>query len=160
MESRLSSVLRCRLFSDSEQTFQEHLQHNTTASKPIFAYIYAFQDVLLTKRKTKLVFIFVGVGMSGGSSRGKGFGSGRGKGGQRELPLCGKGLLGLISLRNQCISSPPRARVISLKSALSEDTIIGRKIGQNACMVRITQCRCSPRGSTEVVASSNAHQHG
>ena len=56
--------------------------------------------------------------MSGRSSRGKGFGSGRGKGGRRELPLCGRGLLGLISLRNQCISFPPRARVISLKSAL------------------------------------------
>ena len=73
--------------------------------------------------------------MSGGSSRGKGFDSGREKGGRRELLLCGRGLLGLISLRNQCISFPPRARVISLKSALSEDTIIGRKIGQNACMV-------------------------
>ena len=52
----------------------------------------------------------LGVGMSGGSSRGKGFGSGRGKGGQRELPLCGRGLLGLISLRNQCISSPPESK--------------------------------------------------
>ena len=74
--------------------------------------------------------------MSGGSSKGKGLGSGRGKeGGQRELPLCGRGLLGLISLRNQCICFPPTARVISLKSALSEDTITGRMIGQNACMV-------------------------
>ena len=33
---------------------------------------------------------------------------------------------------------PPRARMISLKSALLEDTITGRKIGQNACMVRTT----------------------
>ena len=74
--------------------------------------------------------------MSGGSSRGKGFGSGRGKGEQRELPLCGRGLLVLISLRNQCISFSSRVRVISLKSALSEDTITGRKISQNACMVR------------------------
>ena len=31
---------------------------------------------------------------------------------------------------------PPRERVISLKSVISEDTIIGRKIDQNACMVR------------------------
>ena len=60
------------------------------ASKPAFAYIYAFQDAMLTKSKTKLVFGFVGVAMSGGSSRGKGFGSGRGKGGRRELPLCGR----------------------------------------------------------------------
>ena len=107
------------------------------ASKLASAYTYAFQDALLTKSKTKLVFGFVGVGMSGESSRGKGFGSGRGRGGgRRELPLCRRGLLGLISLRNQCISFPPRARVISLKSALSEDTITERKIDQNACMVR------------------------
>ena len=33
------------------------------ASKPASAYIYAFLDALLTKRKTKLVFGFVGVGM-------------------------------------------------------------------------------------------------
>ena len=106
------------------------------ASKPVFAYIYAFYDALLTKRKTKLVFSFVGVGMSGGSSRVKGFGSGREKGRRIELPLCGRGLLVLIYLSNQCISFPPRARMISLKSALSEDTITGRKIVQNACMVR------------------------
>ena len=106
------------------------------ASQPASAYIYAFWDALLTKRKIKLVFGFVGVEMSGESSRVKGFGSGRGKGGRWELPLCGRGLLGLISLRNQFISFPPRARVISLKSALSEDTITGRKIGQNTCMVR------------------------
>ena len=92
---------------------------------------------MVTKRKTKLVFGFVGVGMSRGSSRVKGFRSGRGKGGRKKLPLCGRVLLGLISLRNQCISFSPRARVISLKSALSEDMITGRKIGQNACMVRI-----------------------
>ena len=53
------------------------------ASKPTSAYIYAFYDALLTKRKTKVVFSFVGVGMSRGSSRGKGFGSGRGKGGDK-----------------------------------------------------------------------------
>jgi len=74
--------------------------------------------------------------MSGGPSRGKGFRSGREKGGRRELPLCERGLLGLISLRNQYISFLLRARVISLKSALSEDMITGRKIGQNTCMVR------------------------
>ena len=74
--------------------------------------------------------------MSGGSSRGKGFGGGRGKGGRRKLPLYEMSLLGLINLRNQCISFPSRARVISVKSALSKDTITGRKIGQNACMVR------------------------
>ena len=106
------------------------------ASKPASAYIYVFQDTLLTKSKTKLVFDFIRVGMFGGSSRGKGFGSGRGKGGRRELPLCGRGLLVLISLRNQCISFPPRARVISLKSALSDDTITGSKIDKNACMMR------------------------
>ena len=31
---------------------------------------------------------------------------------------------------------PPRARVISPKSVLSEDMITGKKIDQNACMVR------------------------
>ena len=67
--------------------------------------------------------------MSGGSSRGKGFGSGRGKGGMKGTPIVWVGLLGLISLRNQCISFSSRARVISLKSALSEDTITERKIG-------------------------------
>jgi len=74
--------------------------------------------------------------MSGGSSRGKGLGNGRGKGERRELPLCGRGLLALISLRKQCIIFPPRVRVISPKSVPSEDTITGKKIGQNACMVR------------------------
>ena len=91
---------------------------------------------MLTKRKTKLVLGFVGVGMFVRSSREKGFRSGRGKGGMKGTPIVWEGLLGLISLRNQCISFPPRARVISLKSALSEDTIIGRKIDQNACIVR------------------------
>ena len=74
--------------------------------------------------------------MSGGSSRGKGFGNGRGKVGTKGTPIVWEGSLGLISLRNQCISFPPRAGVISLKSALLDDTIIGRKIDQNACMVR------------------------
>ena len=74
--------------------------------------------------------------MSRGSSRGKGLGSGRGKGGRRELPLCERGLLVLISLMNQCIIFPPRERMISLKSVPSEDTITETKIGQNACMVR------------------------
>jgi len=47
--------------------------------------------------------------MSGGSSKGKGLGSGRGKGGgQRELPLCGRGPLDLISLMKQCIIPPPQ----------------------------------------------------
>ena len=94
MESRLYSILRCRLFSDSKYTFQEHLQHNTTASEPASAYIYAFQDALLTKSKTKLVFGFVGVGMSGGSSRGKGFRSGRGKGRTKGTSIVWEGCLG------------------------------------------------------------------
>ena len=106
------------------------------ASKPVFAYIYAFYDALLTKRKTKLVFGFVGVEMSRGHLEERVSGVGEERGGRRELPLCGRGPLGMISLKNQCISFPPRARVISLKSAISEDTITGRKIGQNACMVR------------------------
>ena len=54
----------------------------------------------------------------------------------------------------------PRVRVISPKSALSEDTIIEKKIGPNACMVRTAYCRCSPRGWMEAVASSNAREHG
>jgi hypothetical protein len=44
--------------------------------------------------------------MSGGSSSGKGLGSGRGLRGRRELPLCGRGLLALISFRKQCIIFP------------------------------------------------------
>ena len=63
------------------------------ASQPASAYIYAFWDALLTKRKTKLVFGFVGVGMSRGSSREKGFGSGRGKGGTKGTPIVWEGSL-------------------------------------------------------------------
>ena len=49
--------------------------------------------------------------------------------GRRKLPLCGKGLLGLIFFEEPVYQfPPPRVRVISLKSALLEDTITGRKI--------------------------------
>ena len=106
------------------------------ASKSAFAYIYAFQDALLTKSKTKLVFGFVGVGMSGESSRGKGFGSGRGKGGTKGTPIVWEGSLGPDFFEEPVYQFLLRARVISQKSALSEDTITGRKISQNACMVR------------------------
>ena len=74
--------------------------------------------------------------MSGGSSRGKGLGSGRGRGGRRELPLCGRGLLVLISLMKMCMSFQLRAKVISPMRHLSEDTITRKKIDQNTCMVR------------------------
>ena len=77
--------------------------------------------------------------MSGGSSRGKGFRSGRGKGETKGTPIVWKGSLGPDFFEEPVYQlPPPRARVISLKSALSEDTITGRKIGQNTCMVRTT----------------------
>ena len=74
--------------------------------------------------------------MSGGSSRGKGFRSGREKVGTKGTPIVWKGSLGPDFFEEPVYQFPPRARVISLKSALSKDTITGRKIGQNACMVR------------------------
>ena len=76
--------------------------------------------------------------MSRGSSRGKGLGSSRGKGGRRELPLCGRGSLGSDFFEEPVYHFPPRVRVISPKSVPSEDTITGKKIGQNTSMVRTT----------------------
>ena len=108
------------------------------ASKPASAYIYVFQDALLTKSKTKLVFGFVRVGMSRGSSKGKGFRSGRGKGGMKGTLIVWEGSLRPDFFEEPVYQFRPRARVILLKSALSENTITGRKIGQNACMVRTT----------------------
>jgi hypothetical protein len=75
--------------------------------------------------------------MSRRLSRGKGVASGRGKGVRREVPLCGRGLLVLMTLMNQFIIFCQRAIVISPKIALSEDTITGKKIGQNVGTVRI-----------------------
>ena len=74
--------------------------------------------------------------MSGGSSREKGFGSGREKGGTKGTPIVWEGSLEPDFFEELGYQFSPRARVISLKSALSEDTITGRKISQNACMVR------------------------
>jgi hypothetical protein len=68
--------------------------------------------------------------MSGESSREKE------KGGLRELSLCGRGLWIRKTLMNQCIIFRSRPREISPKSALSDDTITGKKIGQNIGMMR------------------------
>jgi hypothetical protein len=75
--------------------------------------------------------------MYGGSSKGKGLASGRGKGERREVPLCGRGRLVLMTLRNHFINFRSRARVILPKIALSDDTITGKKIGQNVGTMRI-----------------------
>ena len=80
--------------------------------------------------------------------------------GTKGTPIVWKGSLGPDFFEEPVYQFLLRARVISLKSALSDDTITGRKIGRNACMVRTAWCRCSPRGSMEVVASSNTHEHG
>ena len=74
--------------------------------------------------------------MSGGSSRGKGFSSGRGKGGMKGTPIVWEGSLGPNFFEEPVDQFSPRARVISPKSALLEDTITEKKIGQNVGMVR------------------------
>ena len=73
----------------------------------------------------------------GGSSSGKCVDRGRGKGGGRDLLLCGRVLLGLISSRRQRMSFQFRTKASSPKRLLSEYTITIEKIGQNATMVRI-----------------------
>ena len=74
--------------------------------------------------------------MFGESSRGKGFGSGRGKGGTKGTPIVWEGSRGPNFFEELVDQFPPRARVISLKSTLLDDTITEKKIGPNACMVR------------------------
>ena len=56
--------------------------------------------------------------------------------GTKGTPIVREGSLGPDFFKKPVYQFPLRARVISLKSALSEDTITERKIGQNACMVR------------------------
>jgi hypothetical protein len=51
-------------------------------------------------------------------------------------PIVWEGFLGPDFFEEPVYHFPPRARVISPKSALSEDTITGKKICQNACMAR------------------------
>ena len=56
--------------------------------------------------------------------------------GTKETPIVWEGSLSPDFFEEPVDQFPPRARVVSPKSALSEDTITKKKIGPNACMVR------------------------
>jgi hypothetical protein len=56
--------------------------------------------------------------------------------GTKGTPIVWEGTLGPDFFEEPVYQFLLRARVISLKSVLSEDTITRKKISQNACMVR------------------------